>query len=378
MWTGARSVRTTRPGARCSSATWSTAGPTRPGFLRLVMGMVAAGDALCVPGQPREQAPAGDAWAQGPGQPRAGRVTGPARGRVGGFRTEVEDVPGRSHQPLRARRRTARRLARRVDREVPRAGVGPGARVLPVRPDHRRDRRVRTAGAVSVGAGVPRPGHGALRPHARAVTRVDQQHPLPGHRLRVRWPPDRAALPGAGDRVGTRGRGLLRAGPPVPGQRHLDPNEIGSHGTASTGQRFRRGRAARGRCARHRRRDRHPGDRERLPEPHRGPGGERGRGARGDEPLRHRPAVADVPAADHEPGGHRHRGRTSSNTPTRRSRRSARSVSTRSCARRSTWVRARWRSSAAISTRPGLGSAHPATRSERCGPARAGRSSTPT
>ena len=70
----------TRPGApRCSSATWSTAGPDTPGVLRTVMGMVAAGAALCVSGQPRGQAAARAARPRRHGQPRAGRVAGPAR-----------------------------------------------------------------------------------------------------------------------------------------------------------------------------------------------------------------------------------------------------------------------------------------------------------
>ena len=41
---------TGRPDRACSSATWWTGDPTRPGVLRLVMGMVAGGHALAVPG----------------------------------------------------------------------------------------------------------------------------------------------------------------------------------------------------------------------------------------------------------------------------------------------------------------------------------------
>ena len=51
-------------GAPCSSATWSTAGPDTPGVLRLVMGMVAAGDRVLRGRQPREQAAPGAARPQ--------------------------------------------------------------------------------------------------------------------------------------------------------------------------------------------------------------------------------------------------------------------------------------------------------------------------
>ena len=155
--------------------------------------------------QPREQAAARAARAQRAGHPRPGRVAGPARPpRPAEFRAEVEQLPRRPDQPLRARRRQAGRLARRADRALPGPRVGPGARVLPVRRDHRRDRRVRPAGPLPVGPGVPRPGDGALRPHPGADAGVDQQHAVPGHRLRVRRPAHRAALPGARARVGAR------------------------------------------------------------------------------------------------------------------------------------------------------------------------------
>ena len=47
---GRSTPRTRTAVPRSSSATWSTAARTRPGVLRLVMGMVGGGHALCVPG----------------------------------------------------------------------------------------------------------------------------------------------------------------------------------------------------------------------------------------------------------------------------------------------------------------------------------------
>ena len=99
--------------------------------------------------------------------------------------------------------------------------------------------------------------------------------------------------------------------------------------------------------ARHHRRHRHPGHRDPVPEAHRGAGGERGRRAGGDEPVRDRPALAAVPAADDEP-----RRDLDPAGPARASRPGLRVLprpraSTRSCARRSTWARARSCSSAA-------------------------------
>jgi hypothetical protein len=67
-----------------------------------------------------------------------------------------------------------------------------------------------------VGGGVPGPGHRAVRAHPDAGAGLDQQHAVPGHRLRVRRPADRVAVPGA--RAGRRRRaaGLVRPGPAVP------------------------------------------------------------------------------------------------------------------------------------------------------------------
>ncbi len=122
--------------------------------------------------------------------------------------------------------------------------------VLPVRGDDRRDRRVRAAGALPVGERLPGPGDGPLRPHPGSRAGVGQQHHVPGHRLRVRRQAHRAALPGAGDRLRAGRAGLLRAGQAVPGQPGRE------RGVAA--------RAPRARGARHRRRDRTPGHRDRA------------------------------------------------------------------------------------------------------------------
>jgi hypothetical protein len=64
-----------------------------------------------------------------------------------------------------------------------------------------------------VGERLPRARHRALRAHADPGGGVGQQHPLPGHGRGVRQRAHRAALPGARDRGGPVGEGLVRAGP---------------------------------------------------------------------------------------------------------------------------------------------------------------------
>ena len=69
---------TPRADRASSSATSSTAARTRPGVLRLVMGMVAAGTALCVSGNHEAKLVRALQGRQGPGQPRPRRVAGAA------------------------------------------------------------------------------------------------------------------------------------------------------------------------------------------------------------------------------------------------------------------------------------------------------------
>ncbi len=127
-------------------------GPDTPGVLRLVMGMVSAGDALCVPGNHenklvRALRGRNVQVTHGLAESLAQLEAEPPE-----FRAEAERFMDGAGQPLRPRRREARGLPRRADRALPGPRLGPGPRVLPVRADDRRDRRVRAAGALPVGA----------------------------------------------------------------------------------------------------------------------------------------------------------------------------------------------------------------------------------
>ena len=224
-------------------------GPDTPGVLRLVMGMVAAGDAFCVPGQPREQAAAGAARAT-----RSRSVTAwPSRWRSSQRRPPSSGARPRafldgliSHYLLDGGRlvvahaglieRYQGRASRRV-REFCLYGQTTGETDeygLPVRYPWAQEYR----GQAMVLYGhtpVPAPG-------------VGEQHALPGHRLRVRRPADRAALSGARDRRGARG---ARSTTSRRGRSRRRRIESGAAG-ASTG-------AARAGCAGHHRRARHAG-----------------------------------------------------------------------------------------------------------------------
>ena len=104
-------------------------GPDSPGVLRLVMGMVAAGTALCVAGNHEAKLLRTLRGRQGAGHPRPGRDAGAARGerrRRSSPRSRAF-IDG-ADQPLRARRRPAGGGARRAQGGVPGPGVGPGAR----------------------------------------------------------------------------------------------------------------------------------------------------------------------------------------------------------------------------------------------------------
>ena len=203
-------------------------GPDTPGVLRLVMGMVGAGDAFCVPGNHENKLVRALRGRKvqvthGLAESLAQLAAEPAE-----FRAEAERFMDGlvSHYVFDDGKLVV--VPRRADRAVPRTRVGPGARVLPVRADDGRDRRVRAAGALPVGQRVPGTGDGPLRPHPGARAGVGQQHHVPGHRLRVRRQAHRAALPGAGNRLRPRGAGLLRAGQAVPCQpdreaRHRSP-----------------------------------------------------------------------------------------------------------------------------------------------------------
>ena len=242
--------RATRTGARAVFVgDLVDRGPDSPGVLRLVMGMVAAGHALVRAGQPRGQAGARAAraqraghatawprrWPSWPARPTEFRTRGRGRSATAWSATTCSTAGGWWSRTPGSRRRYHGRASR------------PGAQLRAVRRHHRRDRRVRPAGALPVGEGLPRPGDGALRAHPDAGAGVGQQHHVPRHRVRVRRAADRAALPRAGARVASpAAAGLLRAGAAVPGRRRAAPR-----------------RGARRRRARPRRRARQAGRRDR-------------------------------------------------------------------------------------------------------------------
>ena len=235
-----RPASTPRAARRSSSATWSTAGRRTPAVLRLVMGMVDAGTALCVPGNhdvkllrapgPR-RADHATAW---PSRWRSSRTSRPSSAPV----AEFLDGP---REPLRPRRRQAGRRARRDEGGDAGPGLGGGARLRALRRDDRRDRRVRPAGALPLGGGVPGPRDGRLRPHAGARAGVAQPHDQHRHRLRLRRQADGAALPGAGARLGPRPPDLLRAGPAA----RPEPSAPRAPGAAARRRRARHRRRAR-------------------------------------------------------------------------------------------------------------------------------------
>ena len=192
-----------------SSATWWTAGRTAPGVLRLVMGMVADRSALCVPGQPREQARSGRSTAARSGDPRTrARRSAQLAQRPPEFTERGGRVLRRPGLTPRARRRSARRRARRPPRRPTRAGVGSGPQLRAVRRLHRRDRRVRASRSATRGreyrgramvlyGHTPMPGAGWVNNticvdtgcvFGGKLTRAA----LPGARSRCRSPPSRS------------------------------------------------------------------------------------------------------------------------------------------------------------------------------------------
>ena len=169
---GRSTPRTRRAGTAVFLGDLVDRGPDTPGVLRLVMGMVAAGHALCVPGNHdikllrelrgrKVQVTHGLAETLAQLDARAGGVP----------RARCERLPRRPRQPLRARRRQAGRRARRAEGGEPGPRLGPGAQLRALRRDDRRDRRVRPAGPLPLGGRLPRPGDGRLRPHAGARAR---------------------------------------------------------------------------------------------------------------------------------------------------------------------------------------------------------------
>ena len=218
---GGRSTRCPRPGRTAVFVgDLVDRGPDSPGVLRLVMGMVAAGHALAVPGNHENKLVRALSGRKVQVSHGLAETLEPAgrRGRRSSARQVAEFCRGLvSHLVLDDGRLVVAHAGLKEAYHGP--GVGPGAQLRAVRRHHRRDRRVRPAGPLPVGERLPRAGDGALRAHADARAGVGQQHDVPGHRLRVRRPADRAALPGAGDRLGAGRAGLVRAGQAAGGHR---------------------------------------------------------------------------------------------------------------------------------------------------------------
>ena len=170
------------PHRACSSATSSTAARTRPGVLRLVMGMVAAGTALCVSGN--HEAKLVRALKGAKVRSRHGLAESLAQldEETEEFRAEaLAFMDGLiSHFVLDDGRLVVAHAG--LKEAYHGRSLGPGPLVRAVRRHDRRDRRVRPAGPLPVGPRVPRPGDGRLRPHPGPRGRVDQQHDLPRHR----------------------------------------------------------------------------------------------------------------------------------------------------------------------------------------------------
>ncbi len=359
-------ARSARPTPRAGTAVFVgdlvDRGPDTPGVLRLVMGMVAAGTALCVSGNHENKLVRA---LNGP----QGQVAHGLAESLDQLAAEPRGVPrrraglhGRADQPLRARRRQARRRARRAEggatTAAPPAGCASFALYgdttgetdeygLPVRYPWAAEYRGR-AMVVYGHTPVPEPEW------VNNTICLDTGCVFGGQLTALRYPErEIVTVPAEQD--------VVRAGPaarsPAAGLTQREP--IGAH---------------------HRRRDGHAhGWRSDMRRPGQDPRGERCRRAGDHEPVRRRPALADLPAAD-DVARRRPRARAGCwSTPTRRSTSTPRGVSPRWCARRSTWARGRLWSSAVKKTRPRPGSASATARRASSTPAPGGRSSlTPT
>ena len=292
---------------------------------------MAAEDAICVPGNHDVKLVAQARRARRADHARAGGVARAAGGRAGGVRRRAcaEFLHGLvSHAVL-----DGGRLVRRPRRH---AGALPGprlaarARVRAVRRDDGGDRRVRPAGPRRLGGGLPRRGDRRLRPHARVAEpewlnntiNIDTGCVFGGALTALRWPErELVSVPAAREYYAPARPFLAPAAATERPQFLLDVDDVAGKRIVST-------RLARNVTSR----------------------GERRGRAGGHVAVRDRPALARLPAADD--GADRDVGacRTCSSTRPRRSPSSAPRASRRSSARRSTWARARSRSSAA--TRP--------------------------
>jgi Calcineurin-like phosphoesterase len=157
-------------------------GPDSPGVLRLVMGMVTAGTALCVPGNHeqkllRKLRGRKVAISHGLAETLA-QLDNESPQFVGSAAAWIDGLV--SHLRLDAGRLVVAHAG--LKEEYPRPRLRAGPRLLPVWGIHWGDRRVRPAGSLPVGQRLPRIGDGRLRPRAHHEGRVGQQHDLPGLR----------------------------------------------------------------------------------------------------------------------------------------------------------------------------------------------------
>ena len=193
-------------------------GPDSPGVLRLVMGMVAAGTALAVPGNHED------------------KLLRALRGRKvrvsHGLETTLSQLEA---EPAEFRAAVETFLDGLTSHYVLDGGKLVVAHAgLAEKLQGRASGRVRafclygqttgetddTACLSAIrGRRVPGPGHGALRPHPGAGPGMGEQHAVPGHRLRLRRVPHRAELSRTSAGLRPFRPRLLRAGPAVPGGR---------------------------------------------------------------------------------------------------------------------------------------------------------------
>jgi protein phosphatase len=143
-------------------------GPATPAVLRLAMGMVDSGDALCVPGNHevkllRALKGANVTVSHGLAESLAQLAHEPPS-----FRERVATFIDGLVSHLVLDDGEARRRPRRLASRYARTRLRGGAVLRPFRRHHRGDGRVRHAGPLPVGRGLPGKGHGRLRTHARA------------------------------------------------------------------------------------------------------------------------------------------------------------------------------------------------------------------
>ncbi len=191
-------------------------GPRVPDVLRIVMRMVQAGAALCVPGNHDEKLLR---WLRG----KKVRI---AHGLEQSIEQLEAETPGFradaatfldglvSHYVLDGGRLVAAHAGMKQEMQG-RASGRVRAFALYGETTGEMD-EAQNAGPHRLGRRLPRSGDGGLRPHAGRRAAVAQPHDQPRHRLRLRRRPHRPALPRAGAGHRARPRRLRGDGAPVP------------------------------------------------------------------------------------------------------------------------------------------------------------------